>query len=210
MSVAPNRILGDKYRLVRPLEKGGMGSVWLAEHLSLASPVAVKLIATEATLSKNRLERFLREAQTAAASRSPHVVQVLDYGVDEGTPYIVMELLEGESLADRLLRLGCLSPRQTETVVVHVSRAIGRAHESGIVHRDLKPANIFITRNEDEEVIKLFDFGIAKATMEGPGGGVAKQTRTGSFLGTPYYMSPEQLEGASGTATCARTSGRWG
>jgi serine/threonine protein kinase len=193
MAVAPNRILGGKYRLIRPLDKGGMGSVWLAEHLSLASPVAVKLIATEAAMTPHRLERFVREARTAAASRSPHVVQVLDYGVDEGMPYIVMELLEGESLAERLQRVGRLAPRQTERVIVHVSRAVARAHERGIVHRDLKPANIFITHNEDDEVVKIFDFGVAKATesLSIPG----KHTRTGSWLGTPYYMSPEQLEG---------------
>jgi serine/threonine protein kinase len=193
MTVAPNRILGGKYRLIRPLDKGGMGSVWLAEHLSLASPVAVKLIATEAAMTTHRLERFVREARTAAASRSPHVVQVLDYGVDETTPYIVMELLEGESLAERLQRVGRLSLRQTERIIVHVSRAIARAHERGIVHRDLKPANVFITHNEDDEVVKIFDFGVAKATesLSIPG----KHTRTGSWLGTPYYMSPEQLEG---------------
>ncbi|MEY2936546.1 MAG: hypothetical protein RL033_7295 [Pseudomonadota bacterium] len=189
---APPRILGEKYQLIRPLEQGGMGSVWLAEHLSLASPVAVKLMAAELGTSEELRQRFLREAHAAAALRSPHVVQTLDYGVDGDTPYIVMELLEGESLAARLTRQHRLSPQETELVLRHVSRAVARAHELGIVHRDLKPANIFITHNDEEEVIKLFDFGIVKAMTDA---GEAAQTRTGSLLGTPAYMSPEQLEG---------------
>jgi serine/threonine protein kinase len=205
MAAAPHRILADKYRLIRPLENGGMGSVWLAEHLALASPVAIKLITADVAKTTHRLQRFLREARSAAAARSPHVVQILDYGVHEGTPYIVMELLEGESLADRLQRRGHLGPSETEMIIRHISRAVTRAHEAGIVHRDLKPANIFITHNEEEEVVKVFDFGIAKASEavgvgnglagSGPAGGLGKATRTGSFLGTPYYMSPEQLEG---------------
>jgi len=193
MAPSFKRILAEKYRLIRPLEEGGMGSVWLAEHLSLASPVAVKLIASDFGTSEERRQRFLREAHAAAALRSPHVVSTLDYGVDGDTPYIVMELLEGESLADRLARLGRLSAGQTELVLRHVSRAVARAHELGIVHRDLKPANIFITRNEEEEIIKIFDFGIAK-TAEGDSD-TSQRTRTGSLLGTPSYMSPEQLEG---------------
>jgi hypothetical protein len=197
MAAAPHRILGDKYRLIRPLENGGMGSVWLAEHLALASPVAIKLITADVAKTTERLQRFVREARAAAAARGPHVIQILDYGVHEGTPYIVMELLEGESLAERLQRRGHLGASETERVVRHVSRAITRAHEAGIVHRDLKPANIFITHNEEEEIIKVFDFGIAKATeaLLGGSGGLGKATRTGSLLGTPYYMSPEQLEG---------------
>src|SRR5262245_17048211 len=129
MSTLPDRILAQKYRLIRPLDAGGMGSVWLAEHLSLAAPVAVKLIATEHGRSEERQQRFLREAHAAAALRSPHVVQTLDYGVDEGTPYIVMELLEGESLADRLARRGRLAPAEAEMVLRQVSRAVARAHE---------------------------------------------------------------------------------
>ncbi|HTV18680.1 MAG TPA: serine/threonine-protein kinase, partial [Polyangiaceae bacterium] len=195
MSAETPPLLGDKYRLVRPLDKGGMGSVWLAEHLALASPVAIKLITADVAKTSDRLQRFLREARAAAAARSPHVVQILDYGVHEGTPYIVMELLEGESLAERLQRRGRLDTSETELVIRHVSRAITRAHDAGIVHRDLKPANIFITHNEEEEVVKIFDFGIAKAAESLGGAGLGKATRAGSLLGTPYYMSPEQLEG---------------
>ncbi|HEY3666689.1 MAG TPA: serine/threonine-protein kinase, partial [Polyangiaceae bacterium] len=135
-------IIAGKYRLLRKLGQGGMGSVWYAEHLTLHSPVAIKLIDPSIADNAEALGRFLREAQSAASLRSPHVVQILDHGVDNGVPYIAMELLDGESLADRLTRVVRLSPSETARVLQHVGRAIGRAHEAGIVHRDLKPDNI--------------------------------------------------------------------
>jgi hypothetical protein len=196
MSIAHDTILGDKYRLIRQLDEGAMGSVWLAEHVSLRSPVAVKLIAQDMAETDDGLQRFFREARTAAALRNPHVVQILDYGVQQGIPYIVMELLEGEPLSERLKRVGRLSPRETEHVLRHVTRALGRAHDAGIVHRDLKPANVFIVVNEEEELIKLLDFGIAKARVDVLTASMANNTRTGVFLGTPFYMSPEQVEGS--------------
>ncbi|HET9957124.1 MAG TPA: serine/threonine-protein kinase [Polyangiaceae bacterium] len=191
MGHKPGEILGGRYRLIRPLATGGMGSVWKAEHLSLNAAVALKLIEGPAQLDSSATLRFLREARLAAALRSPHVVQILDQGIDGTTPYIAMELLEGESLADRLERVGRLSAAETARVIQHLARAMTRAHEAGIIHRDLKPENIFIVRNDDEEIFKVFDFGIAK--VEAP---VGNATRTGSLLGTPSYMSPEQAEGA--------------
>ena len=188
----PGRVIAGRYRLAAQLGQGGMGSVWRADHLTLRSPVAVKLIDPEIANRAEILDRFQREAQAAATLRSPHVVQILDYGVDEGVPYIVMELLEGESLASRLERVGRLSYGETARFVMHVARALGRAHEAGIVHRDLKPDNVFLVRNDDQEVGKVLDFGIAKqgglGTAKGP-------TRTGNILGTPGYMSPEQAQG---------------
>ena len=121
-------VIAGKYRLLRQLGKGGMGSVWYAEHLTLHSPVAVKLIEPEIAQNPEALARFLREAQAAASLRSPHVVQILDHGVDDGVPYIAMELLDGESLAARLSRVGRLSPQETAQILTHVARAIGRAH----------------------------------------------------------------------------------
>jgi serine/threonine-protein kinase len=121
-------------------------------------------------------------------------VQILDFGADQGVPYIAMELLEGESLATRLERTGRLSPAQAAHFLTHVGRAVSKAHESGIVHRDLKPDNIFLVRNDEEEVAKVLDFGIAKAST-GFGMTTGSSTRTGAILGTPYYMSPEQAEG---------------
>ena len=199
--VAPREhsIVAGKYRLVRKLGEGGMGSVWLAEHLTLCSQVAIKLIHVDMASSAEVLGRFLREAQAAASLRSPHVVQILDHGVDDGTPYIAMELLDGESLADRLARVGRLEPAALARIMIGIGRAIGRAHEAGIVHRDLKPDNVFLVRNDDDEITKVLDFGIAKATLPGPGSlgaAVSSATRTGAVLGTPYYMSPEQAEGA--------------
>ena len=190
-------VIAGKYRLLRKLGQGGMGSVWYAEHLTLHSAVAIKLIDPSIANNEEALGRFLREAQAAASLRSPHVVQILDHGVDSGAPYIVMELLEGESLADRLTRVRRMSPIETARIMQQVARAVARAHEAGIVHRDLKPDNIFIVHNDDDEVAKVLDFGIAKSnTTGGLTGSASGGTRTGAVLGTPYYMSPEQAEGA--------------
>jgi serine/threonine-protein kinase len=189
------QVLAGKYRLVHQLGKGGMGSVWLAHHLTLQSPVAIKLIDPAIASNPEALARFMREARAAAALRSPHVVQILDHGVDGETPYIAMELLEGESLAARLRKLGRLSPEDTSRVLTHTARAISRAHEVGVVHRDLKPDNIFLIENEEEELAKVLDFGIAKSTIVGFGVSVVPETRTGALMGTLHYMSPEQTEG---------------
>jgi serine/threonine-protein kinase len=115
--------------------------------------------------------------------------------VEEGVPYIAMEVLDGEDLGGRLERVGTLTPEATARVLTHVARAIGKAHELGIVHRDLKPDNIFIVHNEDEEVAKVLDFGVAKASSQGLGSGKDATTRTGAVIGTPQYMSPEQARG---------------
>jgi serine/threonine protein kinase len=192
-----DRVLVGRYRLDERLGAGGMGSIWRAQHLVLAAPVAVKLIDREAVPDEETLGRFMREAQSAATLRSPHVVQILDYGVDDKLPFIVMELLDGENLAQRLRRLGRLPSADTARIVTHIGRAVGRAHEAGIVHRDLKPENVFLIRNEDEEIAKVLDFGVAKVSVGALGqvGQEGTRTRTGSILGTPYYMSPEQAQG---------------
>jgi eukaryotic-like serine/threonine-protein kinase len=189
-------ILAGKYRLIHQLGRGGMGSVWLAQHLTLRSNVAVKLIDPSIATQPEALERFMREARAAATLRSPHVVQILDHGVDGAIPYIAMELLEGESLADRLHRLGRLPPMEVARILTHIGRAVSRAHEAGIVHRDLKPDNVFLVENEEEEMAKVLDFGIAKSNTDGLGASAASDTRTGVMMGTIHYMSPEQTEGA--------------
>ncbi len=188
------RVLGGRFRLERQLGEGGFGTIWLAEQLVLGAPVAVKLIDLAIARQPGALERFLREAQAAATLRSPHVVQVLDYGVEGDQPFIAMELLEGENLAQRLHRVGRLAPSEALRIVTHVARAMSRAHECNIVHRDLKPENVFLVRNEDDEVAKVLDFGVAK--MKSPVVvDESTQTRTGSLIGTPHYMSPEQVQG---------------
>ncbi len=192
-SFSPGEVLAEKYRLVAPLGHGGMGVVWRADHLLLSSPVAIKLIHASSVGSEALRTRFLREAQSAAALRSPHVVQILDFGFHAETPFIVMELMEGESLSARLQRLGRLTPEDTVRVLTHVARAVDKAHSAGIVHRDLKPDNVFLVHNADEQIAKVLDFGIAKVAVTDAAPGT--ETREGSVLGSPHYMSPEQARG---------------
>ncbi|MDB4998847.1 MAG: Protein kinase, partial [Myxococcaceae bacterium] len=193
MQLVENAVVAGRFKLERLLGRGGMGSVWQAVHLGLDIPCAVKFIEGEfASLAEAHM-RFEREAKAAAQLRSPHVVQILDHGVWEGRPYIAMELLDGEDLGKRLQRAGRLHPAELNTVLSQVCRALGKAHASGIVHRDLKPDNIFLVRDDDREIAKVLDFGIAKNKTSDMVTG--SNTRTGAMLGTPYYMSPEQAQG---------------
>ncbi len=169
-----------------------MGSVWQATHLGLDIPCAVKFIEGEMSNMAEAQTRFEREAKAAAQLRSPHVVQILDHGVCEGTPYIAMELLDGEDLGKRLARQGRMNPNELCAIITQVSRALTKAHGLGIVHRDLKPDNIFLVRDDDREIAKVLDFGIAKSASNALEG---SNTKTGAMLGTPYYMSPEQAQG---------------
>ncbi|WP_433937038.1 protein kinase [Sorangium cellulosum] len=187
---AAGTTVADRFRLVRPLRQGGMGSVWLAQHIGLDIPCAIKFMHAQG-VSKEVRHRFEREAKVAAQIRSPHVVQILDHGVWKGTPYIAMEYLEGEDLDTRIQRVGRLDPHDTMAITAQVARALTKAHAAGLVHRDLKPANIFLVRDDDREIAKVLDFGIAKDSTPK----VTSNTKTGSLLGTPAYMSPEQAQG---------------
>jgi eukaryotic-like serine/threonine-protein kinase len=189
-------VIAGKYRLDGLLGRGGMGAVWRAHDLDLNAQVAVKLLDTSIATTGEGLARFHREAEAAAALRSPHVVQILARGVDAATgqPYIAMELMEGRSLASCIDQERVLSPAATARILSHVARALGRAHDAGIVHRDLKPDNVFLVKNDDEEIAKVLDFGIAKSEAHALGTG--SHTRTGAVMGTPYYMSPEQISGS--------------
>jgi serine/threonine-protein kinase len=187
-------VIADRFRLERLLGKGAMGTVWLAHHTSIDLPVAVKLINETFSQSTNARARFELEAKIAASIDSAHVAKVIDHGnTADDRPFIVMEYLVGESLRDRLTKRGRLTPVETARIVSHVCRAISRAHHAGLVHRDLKPDNVFIGEQDGEELVKVLDFGIAKATdlmaMN------VDPTRTGALLGTPFYMSPEQAQG---------------
>ena len=177
-------------RLVRLLGQGGMGSVWIADHLSLGTQVAVKFMSPQLAQNAGLVQRFRREAMAAAQIKSHHVAQVFDHGVmHDGTPYIVMELLEGEDLRQRIRRDGPLDLQVLAGIVTQTAKALGRAHQLGIVHRDIKPDNIFLADVGGEMIVKVLDFGIAKLMVDD---GMAS-TSTGSMLGTPLYMSPEQL-----------------
>ena len=180
-------------RLERPLGSGGMGSVWVAEHTTLRTRVVVKLMRPELAGDPETLQRFSREAAAAANVKSPHVVSVLDHGVaPDGSPFITMELLEGEDLAARLAR-GPMPPDEAAVVVAQTCKALARAHERGIVHRDVKPQNIFLCSSFGETFVKVLDFGIAKAGGDLQAG--LDTTSTGAVMGTPFYMSPEQALG---------------
>ncbi len=182
-------------RLVRPLGEGGMGSVWVGFHEGLGTEVAVKFISAELLKADpNVVARFSREAAAAARIKNPHVVQMLDHGVSaEGIPYIIMELMEGESLGDRLLRCGPIAGAELARILRQVGKALDHAHSLDIVHRDIKPDNIFLQRFHEDEVVKVLDFGIAK--QHGIGHYDAA-THTSALLGTPAYMSPEQVVAA--------------
>ncbi|WP_433926782.1 serine/threonine-protein kinase [Sorangium cellulosum] len=194
MDVEPGTIVGEKYRLEGPLSRGGMGSVWVARHLQLGAPVAIKFMDPEHAASPEFRARFYREARTAANLESPHVVSVQDYGIQGTVPYLVMELLRGEDLSRRLRRVRRLALADAARVAIQTGKALRRAHESGLVHRDLKPGNLFLARVDDEdEIVKVLDFGIAKQLT---GKLLSDETtKTGELLGSPFYMSPEQARG---------------
>jgi eukaryotic-like serine/threonine-protein kinase len=182
-------VLGGKYRLVKRLSEGGMGSVWVAHHEALDTDVAVKILHRTAR-DPISAERFHREARAAAKLGHPAIVRVLDYGhSDDGDPYIVMERLRGEDLRTRISRAGPLPPVAAVRLLLPVAHAVAAAHEKGIVHRDLKPENIFLSVSESSGVQpKLVDFGIATMTAASP-------LTVDSVLGSPGYMSPEQARG---------------
>ena len=188
-----NMVVADRFRLVRMIGRGGMGSVWQAMHLGLDTPCAVKFIEGELANVAEAHARFEREAKAAAQLRHPNVVQIFDHGVWQGRPYIAMELLEGEDLGKRLTRSGGrITPPEVNFVIQQVCRALGRAHQAGVVHRDLKPDNIFVVKDDDRDIVKILDFGVAKSASQTLDG---SNTKTGAMLGTPYYMSPEQAQG---------------
>ena len=188
VQIAPGITIGGKYTVEQPLARGGMGAVWVARHVKLGSAVAIKFLDAHLAAAPALVARFEREARAAANLDTPHVVKVHDYGVEDGTPYLVMELLRGEDLNMRIRRVRRLGLPAAAKILSQMGRALRRAHEAGIVHRDLKPANVFLARVEDEDMVKILDFGIAKETWSR----VDDTTKTGEVFGSPHYMSPEQ------------------
>src|SRR5580693_8929542 len=161
----PGIVVANRYRLEAVVGRGGMGSVWSAVHVGLGHRVAIKLISREFVRSAEALRRFDAEAKAAAGLQSRHVVQVYDNGtLDDGTPYIAMELLAGESLQHRIEERGRIALPEAVHILGQCCKALGRAHALGIVHRDIKPDNIFLARSPDEDgdVAKILDFGVAK------------------------------------------------
>lgn len=190
-----DEILGGKLKVVRRIGQGGMGTVYVAEHLLLHKSVAVKVLNAQLALTPDLVSRLHSEARLASSISSPHIVEVFDVGATpDGRPYVEMELLIGESLAQRLARCSALSESDTLHIGIQLATALSAAHESGVLHRDIKPENIFLCSRDGGDFVKLLDFGIAKAARiaEEP-----RLTRTGAILGTPLYMSPEQVRGDS-------------
>lgn len=190
-SPARGTVIAGKYLLEGVLGRGGMGNVWAAHHLQLEALVAVKLIHAAYARDPEARARFEREARAAARLRSQHVVQVHDHGIDGDSPFMVMELLEGEDLHARLRDKGRLSLPAASAILTQMAKGLSCAHGAGVVHRDLKPANIFLARVDGEEVVKILDFGVAKSTSE------SACTTVGALVGSPEYMSPEQASGSS-------------
>lgn len=178
--------------LVRRLGAGGMGTVWLAQSDKLKTEVVVKFLSESLTTDPDACARFSREVVATARVRSPHVVQLLDHGITEsGVPFIVMELLEGQDLAKTLRQRKRLGPDEVYHIIEGVSAALTRAHALGIVHRDIKPANIFLCAAPRRPFVKLVDFGIARRLED------ETITATDALIGTPTYMSPEQLSSSA-------------
>jgi serine/threonine protein kinase len=190
--VSPGQILAGKYRIERVLGRGGMGVVVAARHMQLDEQVALKFLLPEALANQDAVKRFEREARAAVKIKSEHVARVTDVGtLESGSPYMVMEYLSGNDLGEYLHQKGPLSAEEAIESVLQACEAIAEAHSMGIIHRDLKPANLFrIVRADGTPSIKVLDFGISKVQ------GDHAMTHTSSMMGSPQYMSPEQMTAA--------------
>ena len=186
-------VIADRYHVLRKLGEGGMGQVYLAEHVRMGRKSAVKVLHPGMVHDADAISRFNREAANASRISHPNVASIYDFGeTSDGLIYLAMEFIEGEPLTNIIERTGALPPARAASIVRQTGEALTAAHEFGIVHRDLKPDNIMIARNRDgSDCVKVVDFGIAKAANVE----TQKVTRTGLIVGTPEYMSPEQLAG---------------
>nr|AYM54080.1 protein kinase [Byssovorax cruenta] len=196
--IGPGQVVDGKYRIVRLLGTGGMGAVYEGENLRIRRRVAIKVLHASVSENVEVVKRFEREAQAAALVGSEHICEVLDLGMlDDGTRFMVMEYLEGETLGQRIKKTGRLTPAQSTPLLVQVLEALGKAHAAGIIHRDLKPDNIFILpqRSSIRDFVKILDFGVSKFSQLASD--EMSVTRAGAVVGTPYYMSPEQARGSA-------------
>ncbi len=185
-------VVGGKYRLIHPLGIGGMGTVWRAEHVALKQLVAIKLLHVRGAHAERTVKRFQREAQIAASVRHRNIVYISDFGTGD-EPYIVMELLSGVPLSERMVVGEPLGVVTFLNLMDETLQGLSAVHAAGVVHRDMKPENIFLVRNADGSVFpKLLDFGVSRSTARGRGHTI---TREGVVMGTPEYISPEQARG---------------
>src|SRR5688572_12658762 len=196
MSLKVGDRIEGKYEIKRLLGEGGMGAVYEGENTLIHRRVAIKVLHSGVAALEEAVKRFENEAQAAGRIGSDHIVEVLDLGrLDSGDRYMVMEFLKGESLSARIAARGRLSPSEIADIGLQLLEGLSAAHEAGIIHRDLKPDNIFLLTKAKgrADFVKIFDFGISKFNVLGKD---FSMTRTGSVMGTPYYMSPEQARGA--------------
>jgi serine/threonine-protein kinase len=191
------RTLDGRFRIVSALARGGMGAVYRAEQLPLGRAVAIKVLSLRHDEDQDPefRKRFLLEASTAAKLTHPNTVRVFDYGqTDDGLYFIAMELLEGLTLKEIIAKEGAIEPERALEITKQIARSLREAHRIGIVHRDMKPGNVMLVQRGGDETVKVLDFGLAKETA-GEGGEVEDITQTGVFMGSPKYMSPEQIQG---------------
>jgi serine/threonine-protein kinase len=191
------QLIAQRYELLRELGEGGTATVWLAQDRTLERPVAIKFLDVSPRERAAMTEQFLREARIAAAVRHRNVIQILDFGTHEGTPFMAMESLTGETMADRFDRKATFELREVVEIAAHCLEGLAAVHEAGIVHRDLKPENIFLVREPTGLHPKLLDFGISRTVDKRSGRHSAIPTEDGRLVGTPEYMSPEQARGRS-------------
>jgi serine/threonine protein kinase len=199
MSLQEGTVISGTYRIDKLIAKGGMGLVYKASHIRLRRKVAMKVLLPQFIDFKDQITRFLNEALGVADVHHRNIVDIMDVGTtEEGLPFFVMEFLEGETLRSRLKRLERMKAPEIAAVMVQTLAGLSVLHARGIVHRDMKPSNIFISKEEDgTEVVKLLDFGVSKFHLL-EGDNVVELTTTGTILGTPSYMSPEQARGKRG------------
>jgi serine/threonine protein kinase len=204
MAAAEDPLIGTvaagRYRVIKPLGEGGMGQVYLAEHVAIEKRIALKVLHPEYAHKGEIVARFQQEAISASRIKHPNVLDVFDFGqLENGCFYLAMEFLEGNDLAEEIRRSRVIDPHRGLRIALQICRALAAAHGKGVVHRDMKPENVFLQRTPDgEEVVKIVDFGIAQLrTNEEAAAGASKRrlTRTGMIFGTPEYMSPEQAAG---------------
>ena len=194
-------VIDARYRVMERLGQGGMGAVYLAEHVGIGKRVAVKVLRAHLRTQPELVRRFRREALVVSKLTDAHTITVFDFGIWEGLIYFVMEYLRGEDLGKVLEREGRLEPARALTIAHQICSSLSEAHTAGLVHRDLKPENVFLLRTSNgEEWVKVLDFGLAKTVRENPDladprGDATFQTAHGALLGTPYYMAPEQVKG---------------
>src|SRR4051794_9257279 len=193
-SVRPGQLIGGRYRVESVLGQGGMAVVFAARHIELDELVAIKVILPQRVASADARERFAREARAAVKIKSEHVARVMDVGaLEDGTPYMVMEYLDGEDFAAVLARRKKLPVAEAIQYALQITDALIEAHSLGIIHRDVKPANLFLAKTRGRPpTLKVLDFGISKVERHD-----RRRTETKEILGSPWYMSPEQLKSAT-------------